>query len=242
MINITLLSKNLKAFVEKSNKKHNNYYDYSLVIYKGSLIPVKIICPNHGIFEQKPNMHVFGIGCKKCGGDRIANSKFLNKEKFLDKSIKIHGDYYDYSLVNYINTNTKVEIICPKHGIFEQKPKQHFLQQGCPSCNLSKGETIIENYLKNQGLKYVVQKTFQDCKDKRLLPFDFYLPDFNILIEYQGDQHYQPVKIFGGDEAFIKIKKHDKIKKNYCIDQGIKFIELNKNNINELQTIIRINK
>jgi Zn finger protein HypA/HybF involved in hydrogenase expression len=174
MINITLLSKNLKTFIKKSNKKHNFYYDYSLVIYKGSLIPIKIICP--------------------------------------------------------------------KHGEFKQKPKQHFLQQGCPSCNSSKGEIIIENYLKNSGINYLIQKTFQDCRNKRLLPFDFYLPDFNLIIEYQGDQHYKPIKIFGGNDAFIRIQQNDKIKKEYCITHGIKFIELNKDNINELQTIIRINK
>lgn len=86
MINIASLSNPHKTFIEKSNKKHNNYYDYSLVNYVGSLIPVRIICPKHGEFEQKPNMHVFGIGCKKCGGDKIANSKSSNKDKFIEKS------------------------------------------------------------------------------------------------------------------------------------------------------------
>jgi len=240
MINITPPSNNCKIFIEKSTKKHNSYYDYSLVDYVGSLTSVKIICPKHGEFNQQPNMHVFGIGCKKCGGDRIAKSKFSNKDKFIEKSQKIYGDLYDYSLVDYKHSKVKVKILCSKHGEFEKKPCQHTnMKQGCPRCKSSKGETIIENFFKSNNINFVTEKRFPDCKDKRSLPFDFYLQELNLIIEFQGEQHYTPIKCFGGEKSFEKIKFHDKIKKEYCINNNINFIELNTFNINELQTIIR---
>lgn len=240
MINITPLSNNSKIFIEKSIKKHNDYYDYSLVDYVGSLTPVKIICPQHGEFTLQPNMHVFGIGCKKCGGDRIAKSKFSNKDEFIEKSKKIYGDLYDYSLVDYKHSKTKVKILCSKHGEFEKQPCQHTnLKQGCPRCKSSKGETIIENFLKDNNINYITEKKFKGCKDKRSLPFDFYLLELNSIIEFQGEQHYYPIKFFGGEEGFRKIKFHDKIKREFCYANNISYIEINKQNLNELQTIIR---
>jgi hypothetical protein len=240
MINITPLSNNSKTFIEKSNKKHNYYYDYSLVDYVGSLTSVKIICPKHGGFTLQPNMHVFGIGCKKCGGDRIAKSKFSNKDKFIEKSQKIYGDLYDYSLVDYKHSKVKVKILCSKHGEFEKKPCQHTnMKQGCPRCKSSKGETTIENFLKNSNINYITEKRFPNCKNKRPLPFDFYLPDYDSVIEFQGGQHYFPVKWFGGEESFENIKFRDKIKREFCYANNISYIEINNQNLNELQTIIR---
>ena len=240
MINITPPSKNCEIFIKKSNRKHNSYYDYSLVDYVGSLTSVKIICPKHGEFNQQPNMHVFGIGCKKCGGDRIAKSKFSSKDKFIEKSKKIYGDLYDYSLVDYKHSKTKVKILCSNHGEFEKQPCQHInLKQGCPRCKSSKGEIIIENFLKSNNIKYIAEKRFPNCKNKRSLPFDFYLPDYNSVIEFQGGQHYFPVKWFGGEKGFENIKFRDKIKKEFCYNNNISYIEVNKQNLNELQTIIR---
>ena len=102
-------------FIKKSIKIHGNKYDYSKVNYIDSLTKVDIICKKHGVFKQKPNKHFKNSGgCPKCK---------LNKcELFIKKSIKIHRNKYGYSLVKYINAKTKIKIICPKHGIFEQKP------------------------------------------------------------------------------------------------------------------------
>lgn len=91
---------------------------------------VKIICNNHGIFEQKPQNHIIGNGCAKCD---ISHKD--DKKSFIQKSNKIHKNKYDYSSVNYINSNTKVKIKCTTHGTFEQTPNNHITKKhNCPKC------------------------------------------------------------------------------------------------------------
>lgn len=128
---------NLKTFIQKAKEAHGDKYDYSLVEYKNSSTKIKIICPKHGVFEQTPNNHLRGCGCLSCS--------FLNKasakEQFIEKARKVHGNKYDYSLVDYKNNYTKIKIICSKHGVFEQAPDCHLrLGAGCPHCKSSKGE------------------------------------------------------------------------------------------------------
>ena len=309
MINITPLSKNSKIFIEKANKKHNNYYDYSLVDYVGAKTPIKIICYEHGVFEQNPNTHLnghgcpicgetsriktstkslslwikqshlkhkgaygysnvnyvnnhtkveiicsqhgpfmqvptnhlnMGQGCPKCKGEGMSIRNTLTTEDFILKSTLIHGDLYDYSLVNYTDSLSKVKILCSKHGLFKQSPSNHIhSRQGCPKCLSSKGEVILENYLLANNISYISQKRFDGCRYKRTLPFDFYLPDYNSVIEFQGEQHYKVVERFGSKDGFRLVQERDKIKREFCYINNISYIEINKQNLNELQTIIR---
>ena len=127
-----------EKFIEKSKEIHGNKYDYSLVEYKTDRIKVKIICPDHGIFEQVPYSHISGRGCKKCGGILISKSKKSNTNDFIKKSKEIHGNKYNYSLVEYKGNKIKVKIICIEHGIFEQKPFDHLCGCGCNICGGSK--------------------------------------------------------------------------------------------------------
>lgn len=118
------------TFITKSNKIHGDKYDYSLVVYLNSRTKVKIVCKMHGIFEQTPTNHINQKqGCPSCGG-----VKKMNTEEFILKSKLIHGDKYDYSLVEYLNNRTKVKIICKKHGEFLQKPNNHLNGQNCMKC------------------------------------------------------------------------------------------------------------
>ena len=149
-----------------------------------------------------------------------------NNKSFIEKSKKIHGDKYDYSLVNYIDQKIKIIIICSKHGEFKQQPKHHLEGSGCPLCNDSKGERIILNYLKSNNLKYQYQKTFNNCKYIQKLRFDFYLSDYNICIEYDGMQHFKSINFFGGDNELIKQKEKDKIKTNFCLENKIILIRI----------------
>ena len=145
---------------------------------------------------------------------------------FIEKSKKIHNSKYDYSLVKYVNNTTKVKIICPVHGVFEQTPASHLNGSECPHDNNSYGETKIFNILKNKNLCFETQKRFKDCKDKRTLPFDFYLPDYNLCIEYDGRQHFESVEIFGGEQNFQIQQKHDKIKNNFCKENNIDLLRI----------------
>ena len=190
-----------KEFIKKAIAVHGNKYDYNLVNYKNSNLKIKIICSKHGIFEQTPQKHLFGRGCMICGG-----SKKSTTEEFIKKAIKIYNNKYDYSLVRYKTSKSKIEIICKKHGIFEQTPQKHLFNQGCPICN-NKGESKIFNYLTKNNILFTSQHKFENCKHINRLPFDFYLPKYNLCIEYDGVQHFKPVKCFGGKKEFKLTQK-----------------------------------
>jgi hypothetical protein len=124
----------LEKFIDRANKIHNSYYDYSHVKFKNVECKIEIICPQHGTFFQQLMSHLKGFNCPQCG--RISKAKKLSHslERFLDDAKKAHGDKYDYSWVRYINALTNVTIICTIHGHFYQKPASHIRGVGCPKC------------------------------------------------------------------------------------------------------------
>lgn len=125
----------LEEFIELSNKKHNNKYDYSKVVYNGLHEKVKIICPIHGEFEQLAGSHLKGSGCPECSGFFSNGERIkLTKETFLLKSKNNHSINYDYSKVEFNQPNDKVKIICPVHGEFMQSAKYHSQGGNCPRC------------------------------------------------------------------------------------------------------------
>lgn len=122
-------------FIELCNIKHNNKYDYCKTIYTIKDNKVIIICPIHGEFEQIAHNHLKGSNCPTCSFNKRGFEKRLNNDVFINIATKIHKNKYDYSNVVYINASTKIKIICPIHGEFEQEPKAHTtLKQGCPNC------------------------------------------------------------------------------------------------------------
>ena len=125
-----------EEFINRSILIHNNKFDYSKVEYVNNHTKVCIICPEHGEFWQMPSDHLNGHGCKKCfNEEKRGKSKQLTTEKFIEKAKKIHRDKYDYSKVNYVNSQTKVCIICPEHGEFWQTPNDHLDGCGCRKCS-----------------------------------------------------------------------------------------------------------
>ena len=208
------------TIINRFIEKHGDKYDYSLVNYINNSTKVKIICQIHGEFEQMPNNHLSGNGCPNCGGTK----KYVNNE-FIDKCKKVHGDKYVYSKVNYVNNRTKVDILCPVHGIFKQTFNKHYKRKnGCPICKESKGEKFIRVFLENNDIEFIPQYRFSDCVNTHTLPFDFYLPKYNTCIEFHGEQHYKPILIFGGEEKLKQQQINDKIKYDYCIKNDIKYI------------------
>lgn len=117
-------------FIEKARNVHGDKYDYSMVVYVNSRTPVMIICPEHGMFLQRPKDHLSGSGCNQCAN----NKKRSTREDFIRRARKVHCDRYDYSLVEYVNNHNKIKIICSKHGVFEQTPANHLNKHGCPLC------------------------------------------------------------------------------------------------------------
>lgn len=209
--------------LKRFNEIHNNFYYYDKFVYVNAVTKSTITCPIHGDFEQKPANHLQGQGCIKCAGVQKKT-----KEDFIKDSILIHGSLYDYSLVEYKNAFEKVKIICRKHGPFIQVPSLHLCGSGCPTCRESTGEKFIAKFLQENNINFVRQKKFDDCKHVRLLSFDFYLPDHNICIEYNGIQHYEMIQRSKDKEKNIKIfngiKVRDNIKKEYCKNNNIELL------------------
>ena len=150
---------NTLAFIEKANKVHNFKYDYSKVNYIKNSIKVSIICPIHGEFLQRPAGHLSGQTCFKCRKPPLP--PFTTKE-FIEKATKIHDSLYDYSLVEYTTMRKKVKIICPVHGVFEQKPISHIHSKaGCKKCNntgWSKTKWInLSNKKNNLPILYIIR-------------------------------------------------------------------------------------
>jgi len=210
-----------EEFINESRKIHGYKYDYSLVDYKNAKTKIKIICSIHGVFEQIPDNH----NTKKYGCPKCSKSHKLTTKEFINESKKIHGRY-DYSLVDYKNTNTKVIIICLTHGIFEQKPEKHLIGNGCPKCKESHGERKISNFLEEHNISFKQEYVFDSCRNINPLPFDFYLPNYNTCIEYDGIQHFEPVEFFGGKDSLVIRKGMDKIKTQFCTSNKIDIIRI----------------
>ena len=219
-----------EEFIEKAKKVHGDLYDYSKVDYINNNAPIMIICKKHGKFEQLPYHHLMGNGCPICKAEKIGDKHRLTKEEFIEKANNIHGDKYDYSKVEYINNITPITIICKKHGEFKQLPIYHLSGNGCPKCNASHLEEEITALLKDNNIEFEYQKRF-DWLGKQSL--DFYIPKYNIAIECQGRQHYQSVKIFGGEEGFLKRKILDNRKKKLCEEHNIKILYYSKFALND---------
>lgn len=215
------------SFILKSKDIHGDKYDYSTVSYINSHTKVKITCLIHGIFEQKPYCHLNGEGCRKCSDNLKFQKRRHNNHIFIERAKKIHGDKYDYSIVNYKNARTKIEIICPNHGIFKQTTPHHLNGAGCPTCKSSKGEMIIEKILLENNINYIRQHVFNNCKNIKVLPFDFYLPEHNTCIEYDGRQHFEPIELWGGKESLEYTINNDSIKETYCSENNIKLVRVN---------------
>lgn len=214
-----------EGFIEKARGIHEDKYDYSLVNYVASKVKVDIICNKHGVYSQRPCDHINQKqGCPKCAGLGRTTKDFV-----YDASGK-HDDKYDYSKVIYEAYNKPVIIICPIHGEFEQKPCIHIQGSGCQKCTESKGERKVALFLEKNNLNFEKQKIFSNCKNPktdRHLKFDFYLPNYNICIEYDGECHYEPWRLCSDADLKLKeMKQRDKIKDDYCKNKGISLLRI----------------
>ncbi len=212
-----------QEFIIKAKAIHNNFYDYSKTRYINSYTPVTVICPNHGEFYPQPATHLLKRGCMKCFYDRIANTT----DKFIKKAREVHGDKYNYSKVVYINRTTKVVIICPIHGEFKQSPRDHIQGTGCPICSSSKGELAIKAILDKRSIKYIQQYKIPEVANR--FSYDFYLPEYNLLIEFHGGQHYKYIPFFhrNGEDDFLKQKNRDDMVRSNARQFKYRYLEFN---------------
>jgi hypothetical protein len=191
--------KSLNYFISKASAVHTNKFDYTLVDYINWNTPVYIICPVHGAFKQKAGDHLTGRGCRSCARQMpVSDGEYLNRFK------QIHGSKYQYPDFTYINSRTKINVVCGKHGLFKILPYNLLAGNGCRKCKTSRGELCIGAFLDLHGITYTAQKTFEECKVVFPLPFDFFIEP-NILIEFDGEGHFKPIN-WGGKMPGIEIQ------------------------------------
>lgn len=205
-------------FINKAINVHGNEYDYSVVDYTNTRTNVNIICRKHGVFSQSPAHHInVATKCPNCANEKLSKRFASNSDEYINKAIKIHGEKYDYSEVDYVNAKIKIIIKCGKHGRFSQIPANHLNGAGCPKCKASIGEKRIRNFLKLHNIDFSEQVSFENLKDKGKLYYDFYLPDYRLFIEYNGIQHRKPIKFFGGEVALVNNRKRDRLKIDFAV-------------------------
>lgn len=240
-----------EEWIKKVAPIYNYKYDYSKVNYIDNKTPVTVICSIHGEFYPFPNNHAKGIsGCPKCAAIDRHNKYAKTTEQFIEDARKVHGNKYDYSKVEYYNKSTEVIIICPKHGEFPQMPSSHLDGCGCSKCR-NKNQTLLFEKLKNSfpNVKILYEVGNKTVPWLTSLRFDIYFPDYNIAIEYDGQQHYAPIEHFGGELKFIKTKERDELKNKLCIENDCKLFRLKydynekdyNNLVENISTIIKNN-
>lgn len=240
------LRKNAREQFNKIEKVCKEY-DYELITtideYDGVFMKVKYICPKHGMQEIEFRVLAMGCGCKECGNEKISKALILDANNVRNIIESINGNVWvntdEYA--GFAETNLKIKCKCGNIYTTSLSSYVHYNVTKCPKCSQkeSKSETRIKDFLDKNKIFFEQEKSFKDCRDIHALPFDFYLPDFNSCIEFNGKQHYEPIEYFGGNNSFIVRQKHDKIKADYCNQNNIKLICIpywNENNIEEILT------
>lgn len=212
-----------KEFIERCQKFYPDY-DYSETKYTSRDKPVTVKCNKHN-YTWHPlaqNLERGQAMCHKCKSEIIRDKYTMLQIDYINKCNLIHNNKYDYSKTLYKNMDNKIIITCPKHGDFEQIAGNHARGNGCPKCKRSKGEEQVALIL--QELNYEEQYSININKCKVIV--DFYIPEYNTIIEFNGIQHYIPVKHFGGELRFNKQIKRDELLRNYCQCNNINLIEI----------------
>ena len=206
----------------EENKLFYELYDYSNVIYNGYNKKINILCKKcNKEFYQLPTSHKKGHGCPICNGGVNKDEKTI-----ISNLMSLHPNL-DFSNSTYIKSDIPINITCNICGFtFKKTPNKLQQGQGCPKCKMSKGEKAIEKFLIENDINYISQYTFDNCKYKRLLPFDFYIPDFNMCIEFDGEQYYNKFRFEKNNDRLKIRQKRDKIKSEFCINENIKLLRI----------------
>lgn len=223
-------TKTTEQFIKDAIHVHGDIYNYDNTRYVNVNVSVEVSCPTHGPFYVTPRSHILAphVKCPVCS---LKDRNDQSTKRFIEKSKQIFGDTFSYKNTKWKSVNEKLTISCKKHGDFDVLPFNHLAHMsGCPICNTSKGETIIFQFLKEHMVDFQYQVKFMGCKSKRPLIFDFYLPEFNTVIEYDGEQHFTPVR-FGGsslvaEKMFKRTLQHDDIKNKFLISQKIELLRI----------------
>ena len=180
--------RSISEVIDAANEVHNGKYDYSLITeYKNDRIKYPIICPEHGVFYQTMNNHIKARqGCPVCGRNRCDEARKDTFEDFVRKARLTHGDKYEYLDNNYVNTDTKIGITCPVHGVFYMEPGNHIFGQGCPKCFKDKSGVEKELFEYIQSLLPSVEVEENNRTILNGKEIDVYIPSLKLGFEMNG--------------------------------------------------------
>lgn len=234
----------LDKFVKIANNIHNNKYNYSKTKYINSKTNIIIICPDHGEFNITPNSHTASkVGCPQCAIIKQSKSRIRSSSSsFYERVIKIHSDQYLLDKMKYNGINNEITVICKKHGEFHPIANDFVHGSGCPICKESYGEKLIVLYLSKNNIKYNRQKSFASCVSpkNRKLHFDFYIESYNLLIEFDGKQHFENIELWDKpNKTNLKLRKeYDNIKNIWCKENKIELLRIIYTDINNIPEIL----
>ena len=195
------------------------------------------------IFEMRPNAFLQGQGCPMHKYEKSAVGRTKTHEEFVKEVYDLVGDEYTV-LDTYIHGTIKIRFVHNICGsIFEMTPNAFLSGRRCPNCRSSKGEHVINNFLKNEKIMFIPQKSFDNLLGVGggHLSYDFYLPDYNLLVEYQGVQHEIPKDHFGGQEQFDIQQEHDLRKRQYAKENNINLLEIWHYDFDKIDEILKEN-
>jgi endogenous inhibitor of DNA gyrase (YacG/DUF329 family) len=226
-----LMLVNNEEFIKEAKRIYGDKYSYEKTEYTRTRNKVTITCREHGCdFQVWPHDFIkqkyINPPCPVCG------KRVRGQEEFILKAEALYPGQFDYSLVEYINTRIPVKIKCKKCGLISQVIPHLFIgindeKQFICSCSKlgrSKLETVVGDLLAENGIVFDREHTFPDLTDTYRLRFDYYIESLNFVIECQGNQHFSPQKIYGREEEFAYLQKHDKMKIDYCKEHGIRLV------------------
>lgn len=226
---------NINIFKDKVYSLVGNEYEVVDTNYTNARTPVKMmhnICGNK--FDVRPYHFTKenGTRCPKCSYARVGFNKRKSTEDFALEVECVTNDEYEV-VGDYINAITEIDILHKScNNIYSVKPNAFLSGNRCNKCkvSVSNGEKLIINFLESNGVKFIYQYSFDDCRNKNSLPFDFAILNdtdkVEFLVEYDGRQHFEPIEFWGGEKEFKRIQMHDNIKNSYCEDNNIKLIRI----------------
>ena len=223
------LKKTTEQYIQELAKVNPN------IVVRGEYVGANIPILHECLIDQyqwmaQPDNVLHGKGCSMCKIRKLSEAHYKSHDEYVQELAEYNPDIE--VLEQYVGANIPILHRC-KRDLCEWMacPNDILHGRGCPQCQESSGERVIRQWLELKRIQYAYQKRFPDCKDVNVLPFDFYILDYNTCIEFDGPQHFEPIDFAGkgkewAQQQFEKTQYHDKIKNKYCEDNNIRLLRI----------------